>query len=52
MRNDHAAGERTLESAAVKKPWTTPALDIYEASDADNQPFSPNQGDGVTSCGS
>lgn len=52
MRNDHTAGERQSDGAAAKKPWTTPALDIYEASDAENQPFSPNQGDGVTSCGS
>ncbi len=52
MRDDNRAGERQMDNAAVKKPWTTPALDIFEASDAENQPFSPNRGDGVTSCGS
>ena len=52
MRHDHTAGERHSETAAVKKPWTAPALDTYEASDAENQPVGPNQGDGVTSCGS
>lgn len=52
MRNDQTAVEQQSDIAAAKKPWTTPALDIFEASDAENQPFSPNRGDGVTSCGS
>lgn len=52
MRNDHPASERQAETASAKKPWTAPALDIFEAADAENQPFSPNRGDGVTGCGS
>lgn len=52
MRNDQPAGERRPDAAAAKKPWTTPALDTYPAGSAENQPFSPNRGDGVTSCGS
>jgi hypothetical protein len=52
MRDDHTAGERQSETAAVKKPWTTPALDVFQALEAENQPFGPNQGDGVTGCGS
>ncbi len=52
MRDENAAGVRQSGTAAAKKPWTAPALDIFEASDAQNQPFSPNRGDGVTSCGS
>lgn len=52
MRNDHTHGERQSDSVATKKPWTAPALDTYEASDAENQPFGPNRGDGVTGCGS
>jgi hypothetical protein len=52
MRNDNTAGERQGDTAAAKKPWTTPALDIFQASSAENQPFNPNRGDSVTSCGS
>lgn len=52
MREDHSASERQPDGLGTKKPWTAPALDTYEASDAQNQPFSPNRGDGVTSCGS
>ena len=52
MRNDHTAGEPESAPAAAKKAWTAPALDTYPAGSAENQPFSPNRGDGVTGCGS
>jgi hypothetical protein len=52
MRNDHSAAEIGSDPAAAKKLWTPPALDTYPAGSAENQPFSPNRGDGVTSCGS